>query len=114
MQAFGGGGELGHRVEAVAGPGRSVNDQLIGQGQQPFGAMRVERRVAWPPQGNGQVVDKQRHDDRGKVKAGLAAGSNADRLRAGLGPAGGRRQSEGFDAGLQTGLAVWVGGREDE
>jgi len=75
--------------------------------------MRAEGRIVWPPQRDWQVVDEQRHDDRGQVQAGLAAHDDVDGFGAGLGPATGRGHGQGVDAGLQTGRTFGVhGGRE--
>ena len=70
--------------------------------------MRPELRVVRPPQCHRQIVDQQRHDDRGQVAPGLAAGGDVDGLGARLVRARWRGQRQCLDARLQPGRSIRV------
>ena len=68
-------------------PGRAVDDQSVGERQQPLGPVSIEGRIRGPPQRHGQVVHEERDDDRRQVRARFTVSGDVDHFRAGFGPA---------------------------
>ncbi len=107
-------GQLAQPFEPVAAPAGAVDDEPVGVLEQVVRLLGPERRLARPPDGDRQVVDEERLDDRGDVPAGVAAGGHVDRLGAGLGRALAREHALGGDPGVEPARTVRIGRRADQ
>ena len=107
-------GQRPESVQAVARPGRAIDDEPVGHLEELDRLAGGERRVARPPQHHRQVVDEEWRHDRREVAAALPAGREGDELGARFRRVGPGQDAMGLDLGVQPGRAVGVGAGDDE